>query len=145
MGASIDDCNGLRGHGGVPGAATWLSCAGLGGSVTGEEIEIGWGIAGGIWHVGEGFSVVLGASNEDCNGVGSGGVLGADTLLSGGGLSTPVIGDEIAEEGRDNVTGRTTSSPLDTAWSCNKAVIPRAEGALWYLDIGTGKPCKLLP
>jgi len=142
-GVSIDDCNELGGHGGVPGVDTWLSCAGLDNSVTEEEIEMGWGV-GGIGHVGEGFSVVLGAPIEDCNGVGSGGVLREDTLLSGAILSTPVTGDDIAEEGRDNVTGQTTSSPLDAAWSYNKAVMPRLEGAPWYLDIGTGEACKEL-
>uniref|UniRef100_A0A2P2N757 Uncharacterized protein n=1 Tax=Rhizophora mucronata TaxID=61149 RepID=A0A2P2N757_RHIMU len=54
------------------------------------------------------------------------------------------MGDKIVEEGRDKVTGRTTSSPLDTAQSCNRAIMPTAGGALWYLDMGVGDSCKEL-
>lgn len=46
-----------------------------------------------------------------------------------------------ADDGEDIVAGCMTSLPLKLEWSCNKAVMPRAEGALWYLNIGRGEPC----
>ena len=98
-------------------------------------------------EIGRGIDWDVGASIEDCNEKGGSGgvdVGGAGTLVGCTGLSVLEIAAKEVGEGKDTVNGCLTSSLLDAAWSCNKAVMARAEGALWYLDIGTGEPCKEL-
>jgi hypothetical protein len=98
-------------------------------------------------EIGRGIDWDGGTSIEDCNEKGDsegGAVGGIGTLVGCTCLGILEIAAEELGEGKDTVTACFTSSLLDAAWSCNKAVMPRAEGALWYLDIDVGEPCKEL-
>lgn len=90
------------------------------------------------------FWIILGCTNEaraEGGWYGSGGGVGdgVDTWLGCGVFIIFVTEGEVGAAGWDLFTCFVISW-IYLSWSCNRAVIPRDEGALWYLDIGD--PCE---